>query len=175
MQIHYYDACLRTIKQEKWLLLWLWGCNLNCTECANLACMDPTQKISQEFIFFNKKVNTYLRNIPIKGLIISGGEPFKQPQALNKLIHLAKKHNWYIIVYSGYYLKEIRAKNNNLLKAIDILIDGPYLEKKRVHHAFYGSTNQKMHIFNSSLEYLKNINPSISYYTKSLNGVIMRV
>lgn len=175
MQIHYYDACIRTLKKEKWLLIWLWGCRLHCPGCANLACKNTDYKQTEAFHIFEKKITGYAGDIAIKGLIISGGEPFEQPEALSKLIQLAKKNRWYTIVYTGYSMEEIRIKHTALLHHIGVLIDGPFMESEKVHHAFYGSKNQKMYILHPELAYLKNVNAAVSYYTKSLNGDIMHV
>ena len=175
MLIHYYDACIRTLQNEKWLSIWLWGCHLNCPGCANLPCKAPDYKRTEQFRVFVKKLTKYSRNITIKGLIVSGGEPFEQPEVLLALIRLAKQNQWYTIVYTGYVLKEISKKHSTLLKHINVLVDGLFMESKKIHHAFYGSKNQKMHIFELKLEYLKNVNAYISYYTKSLNGDIMQV
>lgn len=175
MPIHYYDACIRRLKKEKWLLIWLWGCHLHCPGCANLACMNTDYKQTEAFHIFEKKITGYVGDIAIKGLIISGGEPFEQPGALHNLVQLAKENRWYTIVYTGYSMEEIRLKHAALLNHVAVLIDGPFMESKKVHHAFYGSKNQNMHILNPELAYLKNVNAAVSYYTKSLNGDIMHV
>jgi len=53
-----------------------------------------------------------------------------------------------VIVFTGYYLQELRdlddQDTNDLLNSIDLLIDGPYLENMNDNLGLRGSANQSM-------------------------------
>jgi len=57
--------------------------------------------------------------------------------------------------YSGYTYRELKSDSNlykqKLLKELDILIDGPYLEELKELKMWKGSSNQNIYFFNQSL------------------------
>lgn len=88
----------------------------------------------------------------ISGITLSGGEPFMQAAACAKLAQEVKKLGKLdIVIYSGYYYKDLIAMAKNdpniaaLLDLCDILIDGPYeADKKSLKLPFRGSSNQSI-------------------------------
>lgn len=90
-----------------------------------------------------------MKNPLLRGVTISGGEPFEQAKAVVKLLSkLDKKLD--VMVYTGYTY-EYLVKNSNetngyidLLNKTDILIDGKFiLEKRNLNLEFRGSSNQR--------------------------------
>ena len=94
-------------------------------------------------------LNRILKNKPlIDGVTFSGGEPFEQAKALlplAKAIHEARLNIW---CYSGYTYDRLITDSvkYELLRFIDILVDGPFiLTQKSDLLRYRGSTNQ--HIY----------------------------
>ena len=83
----------------------------------------------------------------IQGLSLLGGEPMEpeNEQVLLSLVKRVRKEspNKDIWVYSGYVYEEL--KSRELLKYVDVLVDGRYDEKLRDPSlAFRGSSNQRI-------------------------------
>lgn len=61
-----------------------------------------------------------------------------------------------ILVYTGNTLNELKdmrdKKVDEILKNIDVLIDGHYVEELNDNKGIRGSSNQKVHVFNSNLK-----------------------
>ena len=90
----------------------------------------------------------------IKGLTLSGGDPLFETNR-NDILKLIKEikevyPNKDIWLYTGYSFNEI--KNLQLMKYIDVLIDGKFINEERdITLAFRGSVNQKIIDVNKSL------------------------
>jgi len=78
----------------------------------------------------------------------SGGEPFAQSAGFARLAKLLKAQGYEVASYSGYTFEELltgSADQQELLKSIDILIDGPFLLSQRsLELTFRGSRNQRI-------------------------------
>lgn len=91
-----------------------------------------------------------------KGVTFSGGEPFAQAEGFTKLAKLLKEQNYEVASYSGYTFEELydgTVAQQKLLRNIDVLIDGRYVEAKRNLNLVYrGSSNQRIIDVKKSLE-----------------------
>ena len=90
------------------------------------------------------------KNPLLKGITLSGGEPFMQAKKLVKLLSMLDLNRYTVMTYTGfeyeYLLKNSNEKNAylELLKLTDVLIDGKFeLSKKSSKLKFRGSTNQR--------------------------------
>ena len=95
----------------------------------------------------------------LDGVTFSGGEPMCKAKALAFLAKKSHEMGLNVIVYTGYifeYLLEHADDENGfmeLLKETDILIDGPFVLKKRdLELKFRGSSNQRIIDVKRSLE-----------------------
>ena len=83
-----------------------------------------------------------------RGVTFSGGEPFAQAAAFAKLAKLLKEKGYEVASYSGYTFEALLTGSEDqkeLLRSIDILIDGPFLQaQKSLELAFRGSRNQRI-------------------------------
>ena len=121
------------------------GCSLNCKNCFNKDYQNPnfgntwTEKE-------DKIITSYLNDPNVSGLTILGGEPFENAEDLISLLRKIKT-NKSIWIYSGYTY-EYLIKNNKtleLLKLIDVLVDGPFIEDLKDLNLYYrGSRNQRI-------------------------------
>lgn len=90
-----------------------------------------------------------VRSNPLcKGVTFSGGEPFVQAESFDKLARLLKADGYEVAAYSGYTFEQLQEgteAQKELLKHIDVLIDGPYLKAERsLSLCFRGSKNQRI-------------------------------
>lgn len=127
------------------------GCNHKCKGCHNPKTWsyDGGYEVDVEDIY-----NDIAKNPLLKGVTISGGEPFDQAFECWYLIseYIKKKSpNLDVMVYSGYTVEELIEKSvediqiRRLLCSIDILVDGEYDESQRSLALNYrGSKNQRV-------------------------------
>ena len=140
--------------------LWLSGCSLNCKFCHNPETHNPLN--GKEFT--NESMKELLDKLGkpyIKGLTISGGNPFDSDhQELLSLIKIVKekypkKDIW---IFSGYTLEESMKDSTltEILENIDVLVDGRFdYTKRNVSLAFRGSENQVIWEKDSSGKFIK--------------------
>lgn len=103
-----------------------------------------------------KKLFELLENPHVAGLSILGGDPM-EPENRGPVLDICKavrkrfgdsKSIW---IWTGYLWEDIR--NEAVLKYIDVLVDGPFIEAERDLSLFYrGSRNQRVIDIPKSLE-----------------------
>lgn len=124
------------------------GCTLNCKNCFNNEIQDfksgneYTEEIENTLI-------SYLKDDNVVGLSLLGGEVFQQDlDIILKLVKRVKKEtNKSIWCWTGYTLEHLYRdkKSVEVLKYIDILIDGRFVEElKDLKLKFRGSSNQRL-------------------------------
>lgn len=91
----------------------------------------------------------FKRDPLLKGITLSGGEPFCQAEALARLAGLVHGFGKDVAVYTGYTYEELAASRDPavqaLLRETDLLIDGPFiLREKDLELRFRGSGNQRL-------------------------------
>jgi len=86
-----------------------------------------------------------------EGITFSGGDPFLQAKACSIIAKALKKQAKSVWCYTGYIyeellqLKDSKPEFMEFLKYIDVLIDGPFIMKKKsMDCLFRGSTNQRL-------------------------------
>lgn len=85
----------------------------------------------------------------IKGLSILGGNP-TEPQNEPELIEFVKRVKQFypnkdVWLWSGHTYEELLARNDELLKYCDVLIEGPFIESLKDYTIpWRGSTNQRI-------------------------------
>jgi len=90
------------------------------------------------------------KNPLLRGVTISGGEPFLQAKKIAKLISKIDKNKHDVIVYTGFEFEklfELSNEKNGFLELInqaDIVMDGKFImELKSNDVLFRGSSNQR--------------------------------
>ena len=88
------------------------------------------------------------KNPMIKGVTFSGGDPFCQPKEFALLARELKKLGYEICAFTGYLYETLTKDESDdkfdLLKEVDVLIDGPFVEsEKSLELKFKGSRNQR--------------------------------
>lgn len=122
------------------------GCPHNCKGCHNPQTHDFNGGKNMDIDEIVSQIN---EDPLLKGVTLSGGEPFMQAKQLSNLVDkVDNKLN--IITYTGFKYEELLEKANEdnsfmeLLSRTDILIDGKFeLENKKENLKYRGSSNQR--------------------------------
>lgn len=124
------------------------GCPHACKGCHNPELWPILERIS---IDTQELVDLILSKVtPLhRGITLSGGEPLIQCLPLIEIVRAIKqeKPNLDIWVYTGYKYEEIKDFSlfKLLFKAIDVLVDRPYIEELRdIGLPYRGSSNQNI-------------------------------
>ena len=135
-------------------VLWVQGCPFSCKGCI---APDWTKPGGTPYSI-EEVVNLVLADPLIEGLTISGGEPMLQAAVLYKLLKILKqsRKEFNVICFTGFLYKNLIQKPPNpivpkFLEEIDVLIDGPYIEKLNDNIGLRGSANQKIYYLTDKL------------------------
>jgi anaerobic ribonucleoside-triphosphate reductase activating protein len=127
------------------------GCPHRCPGCHNPETWDANggeERPAREILRAVKKKQKQQARF-LKGLTLSGGEPFCQAEACAWLAREAKKLGLDVVTYTGYTYEQLVERHDAgidaLLRETDILVDGPFIEAlKDVSLKFRGSGNQRL-------------------------------
>ena len=127
--------------------LWFQGCSLACPGCFNPA----THPAGASAVPVDEVIDRILaQGDAIEGVTVSGGEPFEQPEALCALVRGLRQRapRLSILVFSGFTRQEIERQplGPAILAAIDVLIDGRFVERRARGRGLRGSDNQHIHL-----------------------------
>lgn len=116
------------------------GCKHHCKECHNPHTWDFKDGYEMEI---DELYEIVRKNKLIKGVTLSGGDPFEQEDSFYVLCRRLKRLGLDIWCYTGYTFEKI--KDSKLIGAIDVLVDGKF-EKDNTLNAkrFTGSANQRI-------------------------------
>lgn len=134
------------------------GCPHGCPGCHNPQTHDFSGGTDME----TEEIIERIRKNPLlDGVTLSGGEPFCQSPACAEIAREAKKMGLNVWSYSGYTFEELMSGKSEwmeLLREIDILVDGRFEQEKRTLECrFRGSWNQRLIDVQASLKHGKAI------------------
>ncbi len=118
------------------------GCLRRCKGCHNPAthALDGGRVIDTAELIAAFKENPLLT-----GITLTGGEPLLQIPAATELSRAAKDFGLDVWCYTGYTFEKIPPAAAELLKNVDVLVDGEYIEEQRdLDLEFRGSKNQRI-------------------------------
>jgi anaerobic ribonucleoside-triphosphate reductase activating protein len=121
-------------------VVWVQGCSRSCPGCFNPAAQPSAGGTGYT-------IDAIIARIPlgaVKGVTLSGGEPFEQPEDLFRLLEAVRSLGLHTLVYTGYSYEELRDTARETLAGIDMLIDGPYRRDIPRRNAWAGSGNQRI-------------------------------
>lgn len=128
--------------------IYLAGCRHACPGCHNPMSWNAHGGILLDEGILSDIISEINENPLLDGITISGGDPFYDPEELERLLKCLKEQTHQeILVYTGFTLEVLEAIEafRKPLKYIDILIDGPYVDSLRdVSLSFRGSRNQRI-------------------------------
>lgn len=150
--------------------IWTVGCHRACPGCSNPELWVPQPKYEVSVSELMVIIKTIADKHSVDGFTISGGEPMNQPDELEILITGLREISPDILVYSGYTLEELRESGDqaiqSVLAQIGVLIDGAYIEDLNDNSLLRGSSNQRIHILNSTISKRYS-----DYFTSATNQV----
>lgn len=124
------------------------GCRHNCEGCFNPDTHDFDGGALKDMDEILKDI---INNPMLKGVTFSGGDPLEQADKFAYIAKNLKENNINIWCYTGYtfeYILENQEHNlgwSDLLKYIDVLVDGRFQQDKKVEGLrFRGSSNQRI-------------------------------
>lgn len=130
------------------------GCPHRCPGCHNPEShdFDSGEDMTVDEIYEEIKQNPHLR-----GITLSGGEPFCQVEGLLELVKKVKADGLTVMSYSGYTYEELLERKdpatNELLANLDMLVDGKFiLEQRNLTLVYRGSENQRVIDMNKTRE-----------------------
>ena len=133
--------------------LWMQGCPHHCKGCHNPETWDFNGgiEIDREKLVENV-ISSLTQNGIKRNFSILGGEPLTPENIVDTANIISKVRESFpdikIYLWTGYVIEELNKKNifiKQILKNIDVLIDGPFiLEKKDLTLKLRGSTNQRI-------------------------------
>lgn len=123
--------------------IWVQGCSIHCKGCANSHMWDKeggTLYNTDDFINLIKQYKDR-----VEGVTFLGGEPLEQIQSVTEISKAVQSFGLSVIVFTGYEYKDLEHNLDfqELIKYVDILIDGRYEQDKTDYsRAWVGSSNQ---------------------------------
>ncbi|MFZ5439225.1 MAG: 4Fe-4S single cluster domain-containing protein [Myxococcota bacterium] len=131
--------------------IWVQGCSLRCPGCCNPEMFAADR--GGTLISPAELAERVRATADLEGISVLGGEPFEQAEGVAELCRLVRAQGRSVMVYTGYTLAELRAKQSPhvdaLLGQIDLLVDGRYEQAlpERGGRRWIGSSNQVLHFF----------------------------
>ncbi len=122
------------------------GCRHNCAGCHNPETHDAAGGQDADT---DEIVKKFLTNPLLSGITLSGGDPMEQAEPCAVLAEEAHRHSLNVWTYTGYTLEQLLSENDaqrmRLLRATDVLVDGPFiLTQRSLELKFCGSRNQRL-------------------------------
>lgn len=132
------------------------GCPRFCEGCHNPHTHDP---LGGELVTLDQLMAEIRDAKYIKGVTISGGEPFLQAKAFAQLAQKVRYLGKDVVTFTGYTWEELIQQQPQdkdwraLLEVTDYLIDGPFILAQRdLFLPFRGSRNQRVIDVHKSLD-----------------------
>lgn len=132
------------------------GCAHQCPFCHN----PQTWDFEKGKVYDVEEVFDIILSDPFSDVTFTGGDPLYQVEAFTQLAKLIKnKTNKTIWCYTGYTYQEIKEnpKMSLILPFLDVLVDGPYINKLRnTDLKFRGSENQRIiHLKDGEIDWIE--------------------
>ncbi|MCL1820138.1 MAG: anaerobic ribonucleoside-triphosphate reductase activating protein [Oscillospiraceae bacterium] len=136
-------------------VVFLQGCELNCPDCHN----PQTHDLNGGYLITIEELLEQIDKNPLlRGVTISGGEPFLQAENAAVLARFVRERGLDVWCWTGKTWEELTKPDappewGLLLEQADILVDGPYVtEKRTLALPWRGSSNQRVIDAQASLE-----------------------
>ncbi len=147
--------CTQALGPGTHAAVWVQGCPLHCPGCLapNWIPFVAATVLTPEAVFEKLDLEG------ITGMTFSGGEPMEQASGLATLIRLARgKKDLNLICFTGYRYEHLLKYPPNagvpeLLAAVDVLIDGPFVQSMNNSVGLRGSSNQRAIHLTSKLDH----------------------
>lgn len=127
------------------LCLWTMGCSQRCPGCVSPETRYPDPKSEIDVIATLEKMDLSKNT----AVTISGGEPFDQLEALDRLTEYLALRFEDILIFSGKRYEELKDDPHarRIFARISLLVDGPYVAELNADERLRGSSNQHFVFF----------------------------
>lgn len=134
--------------------VWVQGCPFRCAGCI---APEWIPQVSAQQVTV-EEVAGWILSIPhLRGITLSGGEPMLQAGTLASLVRRVRRVRPVdVISFTGFTIEQLHDNPPNpgvkeLLKEVDVLIDGPYIAELNDDRGMRGSSNQRIHYLSERL------------------------
>ena len=124
------------------------GCPHHCPGCHNPQTHDPKGGYDCEL---QKIIDAFDEDPLLRGITLSGGEPFEQAEGLLPLVRAVRQRGKDVVAFSGYTFEQLAEKAKNepavgeILSLCCLLVDGRFVQAQRdLSLRFRGSRNQRL-------------------------------
>ena len=144
LRIAWYTADTECLGPGKRFALWVQGCNERCPGCIAPSLQDINGGIDADTeLLADEAVRS-----GVKGITISGGEPFLQAAALADFVRRVRESvpEMSVIVYTGQIYERLLENSEcaGLIAQADLIIDGGYVRELDDGLPMRGSSNQRL-------------------------------
>lgn len=128
-------------------VLWVQGCPFHCAGCIapDWIPFKPAKSIAP------REAAEFLLSDPeVTGITLSGGEPMMQAHPLAQMLEAARRIRPIdVILYTGFRYEDLLRRPpgigvHRLIELLDVMIDGPYIERLNDNQGVRGSSNQRI-------------------------------
>lgn len=130
------------------LTVFVQGCPHHCPDCHNPETHDPSGGYD---CALQKILDAFDADPLLRGITLSGGEPFEQAAGLLPLAQAVHRRGKDVVAFSGYTFEELLEKGRcdpaviELLSLCCLLVDGRFvLAQRDLSLRFRGSRNQRL-------------------------------
>ena len=161
-------------------VVWLQGCTKRCPGCWNpdYLSFGGQWRLSPDELFDVVRTGTNNFSL-VEGITFSGGEPFAQAAGLAESARLFRKAGLTLMSYSGFTVEEIHGMgepHTDLLKTLDILVDGEYIKELACDRLWRSSANQRVHFLTDRYhEYKELTNKELREFEVVLSGDDLKI
>ena len=138
-------------------VVWVQGCPFSCDGCATPDAIpfeggdEPDVEALAEEICACEA---------IEGVTFSGGEPMSQACALSTLVdRVRSRRDLSFMSYTGYPYEDLLRRGTSwqreLLRRLDLMVDGPYVRDRHTDLKWRGSDNQRIHFLTDRYRHLE--------------------
>ena len=122
--------------------IFMQGCQRHCQGCQN----PKTHALDGGKIFDTADIIADIKKNPLlAGITLTGGEPLLQIPPAIEIAKATKDLGLNVWCYTGFKFEEVPPAAQELLKFVDVLVDGEFiLELRDLELDFRGSSNQRI-------------------------------
>ncbi len=144
VRVHRVETCSLVNGPGRRFVIWFQGCPLSCRGCFN----QEARSFEKGELMRLEELGDRIFAADVHGVTLTGGEPFLQAEEATALLRECGRRGLDRLVYTGFHFKDLKRNilpgSREMLRKIDLLLDGPYREGNPPDGEWTGSGNQKV-------------------------------